>query len=204
MKSTAHSNPAKPFRSLINAIFYPYKMTYMCCSMVSLYISCYLRPYNNNFLKLFSWAIAHEKAASVDYKKYSSQHHMNHHVQHCDLHVNPSFPHLGAFPDGIVQCECCGAGVLEIKCPYNAREHSISDAVTEGIIDLQVTTPQGISVKHSHQYLYQIQFQICIVCQLGCFDNKKIAMFKESELSHNFCIELVNKLYCSNVIPELL
>ena len=38
------------------------------------------------------------------------------------LHVNPSFPHLGASPDGIVSCCCCGKGLLEIKCPYSKRE----------------------------------------------------------------------------------
>ena len=32
------------------------------------------------------------------------------------LHVNPSFPHLGATPDGMVSCECCGKGLIEIKC----------------------------------------------------------------------------------------
>ena len=66
--------------------------------------------------------------------------------------VFTSIPHLGASPDGFLQCECCGNGVLEIKCPYNAREHSMSDAVMEGIIDFLETTPHGIVLKQSHQY----------------------------------------------------
>ena len=46
--------------------------------------------------------------------------------------VNPSHSHLGASPDGLLaspdrllascdgllMCDCCGLGVLEIKCPY--------------------------------------------------------------------------------------
>ena len=39
--------------------------------------------------------------------------------------VHPSHPHLGAspdgllaYPDGLLMCDCCGLGVLEIKCPY--------------------------------------------------------------------------------------
>ena len=46
--------------------------------------------------------------------------------------VHPSHPHLGASPDGLLaspdgllaspdgllMCDCCGLGVLEIKCPY--------------------------------------------------------------------------------------
>ena len=34
------------------------------------------------------------------------------------LVLNPKWPHLGASPDGIVQCECCGRGMIEIKCPF--------------------------------------------------------------------------------------
>ena len=47
----------------------------------------------------------------------------------------PSFPHLGTSPDGIMQCTCCGKGVFEIKCPYNAKEYIISDAVKVNLID---------------------------------------------------------------------
>lgn len=35
------------------------------------------------------------------------------------LHVNVAFPHLGAFPDGNVTCDCCGEGLIEILCFYN-------------------------------------------------------------------------------------
>ena len=115
---------------------------------------------------------------------------MNHHVQDSGLHINPSFPHLGASPDGIVQCECCGNGVLEIKCPYNAREHSISDAVLEGIIDFLDITPHGnIALKQSHQYYYQIQAQIAI-WQLDMLTwlsgQHKIALLQESYLPITF------------------
>ena len=27
----------------------------------------------------------------------------------------------GATPDGVTECECCGAGLTEIKCPYKYR-----------------------------------------------------------------------------------
>ena len=67
---------------------------------------------------------------------------MSLHVQDSEWSSHQSLisPRLGASPDGVVQCECCGNGVLEIKCPYmyNAREHSISR------IDFLETTPQGI------------------------------------------------------------
>ena len=27
-------------------------------------------------------------------------------------------PFLGASPDGITQCVCCGWGLMEVKCPF--------------------------------------------------------------------------------------
>ena len=52
---------------------------------------------------------------------------MNLHVELSGLRTHPSFSHLEASPDGIVQCTCCGKGVLEIQCPYNAKKYIISD-----------------------------------------------------------------------------
>lgn len=37
-------------------------------------------------------------------------------------------PFLGASPDGIINCACCGRGVLEIKCPFKHRNSSIDEA----------------------------------------------------------------------------
>ena len=33
--------------------------------------------------------------------------------------VDPERPFIGASPDGLVECECCGKGVIEVKCPGN-------------------------------------------------------------------------------------
>ena len=33
------------------------------------------------------------------------------------LHINADYPHLGASPDGIIDCDCCGKGLVEIKYP---------------------------------------------------------------------------------------
>ena len=36
--------------------------------------------------------------------------------------VNPAWPFLGAFPDSVISCTCCGDGALEIKGPFLCRE----------------------------------------------------------------------------------
>lgn len=36
---------------------------------------------------------------------------------------------MGASPDGIVNCVCCGKGVLEIKCPYSCVDKLLLNSV---------------------------------------------------------------------------
>ena len=38
---------------------------------------------------------------------------------------------MGATPDAIVQCECCGVGVIEAKCPFSCVEKSIQSNAVE-------------------------------------------------------------------------
>ena len=47
-------------------------------------------------------------------------------VSKSGLVVSTERPFLGASPDGIIQCSCCGKGVLEIKCPFMLKEAHIS------------------------------------------------------------------------------
>ena len=45
------------------------------------------------------------------------------------LTLNSDFPYLGASPDGIVNCPCCGVGCLEIKFPSTYRGNLIEDMI---------------------------------------------------------------------------
>lgn len=38
------------------------------------------------------------------------------------LFVDQTAPYLGASPDALVHCTCCGNGVVEVKCPWSARD----------------------------------------------------------------------------------
>ena len=39
---------------------------------------------------------------------------------------------LGASPDAIVKCDCCGLGVVEVKCPLCSQESSLEEVVGAG------------------------------------------------------------------------
>ena len=38
--------------------------------------------------------------------------------RNCGLFLDIAKPYLGATPDQLVNCKCCGERLLEIKCPY--------------------------------------------------------------------------------------
>ena len=58
-------------------------------------------------------------------------------VHDCGLFVAHERIYLGASPDGLIDCPCCGEGVLEIKCPLSVS-HSIP---SPGNLDYIVQDP---------------------------------------------------------------
>lgn len=46
------------------------------------------------------------------------------------LSIDSQRPFVAATQDGIVNCTCCGKGILEIKCPYSHRDESLESAAS--------------------------------------------------------------------------
>lgn len=67
------------------------------------------------------YGIHNEATARIFYGRHMAEKHRLFKVVQCGLYINNKFPHLGASPDGITSCKCCGNGVVEIKCPYSSR-----------------------------------------------------------------------------------
>ena len=101
----------------------------------------------------------HEKTA---YRAYISQRDTDHtrfRYGSSGLVVHPSHPLMGASPDGIVSYECCGSGVVEIKCPYSCKDKSFLEATVDSMFFLEHN--DGVtSLKTDHAYFYQVQAQI--------------------------------------------
>ena len=86
------------------------------------------------------------------------------HVHDCGLIVNPLFPCLGASPDGKV-CDNGETGLLEVKCPFSARNMTIKEAVSpnSGLRNFFLTCDgDNFSLKKSHPYWYQVQGQLLV------------------------------------------
>ena len=73
------------------------------------------------------WGKNNEDVACKAYIKQQSDTHPGFNCSAIGLGINPKYPHLGASPDGRINCDCCGMGILEIKCPYKYRECAPTD-----------------------------------------------------------------------------
>jgi hypothetical protein len=73
------------------------------------------------------WRKEKENAALKEYEIVMKKHNPAFKVKN----VNPRHPALGASPDGVTECPCCGRGLVEIKCPHkfvNNHPCSVTEA----------------------------------------------------------------------------
>ena len=68
------------------------------------------------------WGCEHEKSAIEAYTNIASEKHEGLTVSPAGLFVDCEHSYIGASPDGVVQCGCCGKGLVEIKCPFCVKD----------------------------------------------------------------------------------
>ncbi|KAH7973736.1 hypothetical protein HPB49_004595 [Dermacentor silvarum] len=68
------------------------------------------------------WGKKKEAAARAAYVEAMQKHHLGFKCQVSGLHISIERPFLAATPHGPVHCDCCGDGLVEIKCPYSAKD----------------------------------------------------------------------------------
>lgn len=139
LKDVCVTDISKPSLSLLKAICYPLESAFKSAAT--------------------EWGIAHEEAALTKYKQ-SYYDHRDVSVEQCGLVINSDYPFMGASPDGLVSCQCCGNGVVEIKCPYNFRSTDVMEYVSSR--ESCFTEGPEIQLKKDHRYYYQVQAQMHI------------------------------------------
>ena len=87
--------------------------------------------------------------------------------------MNPIFPYLGASVDGLVTCDKCGTGIVEVKCPYGSDSGETTEP-WRSMLPLDCAkaptffcdvVDNDLNLKPTHNYMYQIQGQIAICKQ---------------------------------------
>lgn len=110
-KSAARTDPDNVLKSLIKSICYPQAFKF---SSQATRCGC-----------------DHEAQARDADEMQARDQHSGLAVRDSGLCINPSYPYLGASPDGVVSCTCCGEGIIEIKCPFCKKDMSVTEAATD-------------------------------------------------------------------------
>ncbi|KAK7092864.1 uncharacterized protein [Littorina saxatilis] len=87
-------------------------------------------------------------------------------ISACGLYVCKTYPFLGASPDAIIEEEGVSQSVVEVKCPFSAKDLPIS----ENNVPYLEKKEGCYKLKKSHDYFYQVQGQmLCVGAQLAYF-----------------------------------
>lgn len=94
-------------------------------------------------------------------------------IRECGFFLDPVTAFLGASPDGLVECSCCGPGVLEIKCPWCAKDaDSLEDLATSSSgskkFCLEKLQTGSLQLSRAHPFYVQCQLQIHVTKRNYC------------------------------------
>lgn len=146
-KSVCRTAIESPSISLIDKIYYPEK-------------SQFYSVYTEHGKK-------YEPKAQPEYEKQISKVHTNFTLSVSGFVVSKEFPHCGVSPDGLVSCDCCGKGCLEIKCPYLKRNSTLNAYLERKDCPL-LKKDEDFSLDSKHDYYYQVQLQMFVLNVTYC------------------------------------
>lgn len=111
----------------------------------------------------------HEAIARLLYQENYKKEHIKAHIVESGLHVSKQYPYMGASPDGLVQCKCCGNGLLEIKCTYTHKDLSPDEVATrDKNYFVYMDDNNNVKLKTNTSWYYQIQTQLGVCDRKWC------------------------------------
>jgi hypothetical protein len=158
----------------------------------------------------------HETVAREMYVNQCKKTHSKLKVRESGLVIDSRNAHLGASPDGLVSCKCCGSGLLEIKCTYKYKGSSLREIVSDPGYHLYEDDNGEFHLKETSGWYKQIQGQLAIaqrdwcdfVLYIGGTKTTKQKIFIERIVfNSNEWLETLSKLtdfYDNFIVPRLL
>ncbi|XP_018604039.1 uncharacterized protein LOC108932272 [Scleropages formosus] len=183
------------------------------------YLSSVLGEGPRVMTRAMHWGVKNEAVAARQYERLKSKRLGRPvRVRECGLFVDPLRCWLAASPDGIVEDESTGERLLllEIKCPYKHREHTVAEACEDRNFCLELGEGRGAGagaqryrLKAKHSYYTQVQCQMAVVgihkMDFVLFTLKEVAIVPVT-FDAQFWEDTVAKLelfYTEGVIPRL-
>ncbi|KAF4517272.1 hypothetical protein B566_EDAN008606 [Ephemera danica] len=188
-----HSEPSSPAISLVKSI---------------------CMPFSHNFKsKATEYGCKHEKIAADLYINIKLKLHEGKVFKHRQpgFFIHEKHPFLGGSPDLIVECDCHGRGVVEIKCPYCVKDDGLNALLKRKDSCLILNLDGKLSLKKNHKYYYQVQMQASVVPNVSYCDfvlyTKKDDLFIDTILPDiDFQNDLITKafpFFLLAILPEV-
>ena len=105
-----------------------------------------------------------EPVAKAFYLEIFKRNHKDVKYRECGLFIRETKQFLGASPDLLVECSCCGKGILEVKCPFCIA----NDIPTHLNLDDLVRINDEVTLKRKHSYYAQVQGQLAVTKREWC------------------------------------
>ncbi|CAG2201964.1 unnamed protein product [Mytilus edulis] len=117
-------------------------------------------------------------------------------ITECGIFLDKDMTYLGASPDILVDCACCGSGVVEIKCPLVQKCGKCTTFCSCCVPDYLYVDGTRYSLK-KHKYYGQIQGQLAIT-------GRKYCDFFIYTCNGTFCQRIVfDKPYYDEIVDSL-
>ena len=118
--------------------------------------------------------------------------HVEFEVSDTGFFIDCCTPYLGATPDAISNCACCGKGVIEIKCPYCQRS-GLPDTDEDTRFCLESENDiRKLRTDHTYYFQVQLQMHVCAV------DHADFVVWTEKDIF----VERINK--DASFVPDKL
>ena len=95
-----------------------------------------------------------EPEAVQAYVTFMKRKHHNFRVSKSGLVVVRDQIYMAVSPDRLVECDCCGCGLLEVKCPFSAAGELIASS------EIKCLEKSTQKLKKNHSYYAQVQMQM--------------------------------------------
>lgn len=113
---------------------------------------------------------------------------------------------MGASPDQMVCCDCCGLGTVEVKCPFTAK-----NCPTTKFECLTYKEDGSLVLNRNGAYYYQVQCQL-LICKVEYGDffiwqNKGEPYYERILYDKSFCeiaVAKATEFFHKSVLPELM
>lgn len=124
------------------------------------------------------------------------------------LFISMERPFIGATPDGLISCDCCGKGILEVKCPHCFKD-GLPDDEKENFCMIKNTSGEWV-LRRQHSYYYQVQAQLN-VCNVDYGDfvvwtecGIAVERIARDRVFYEEAAQKVEHVFVYGVLPEVI